>query len=289
MLFSNTTLPIQRKYGVESAVRMMIEEGYPAIDISMLDTKGEIFGDGYAALADKLLGISDESGVKYVQAHAPFGGGCKNYLDNLVPLFPRAFEFCARVGIDTIVVHPIQDGRYYGNEERLYDANMRFYSALMPLARTNGVRIGIENMWMRHPVTGHICDDVCAPPEELVRYYDSLGDPDVFTICLDTGHVALCGREPEDAIRAIGHDRLGALHVHDVDYVTDLHTVPGAGKINWDNVCRALGEIDYVGVFNMEVESFYGNLPEEHYPAITRYMAETARVLSDKVDLYRMK
>ncbi len=226
MLFSNTTLPIQKKFTLERAVEMMIEAGYPAIDISMCNLNCEVFGDDYAAVADKLCAAAQASGVKYIQAHAPFGGGCKNYLENLVPKFPRAFEFCSRLGIGVIVVHPIQDGRYYGNEERLYDANMRFYSALAPLAKTHGVKIGIENMWMRHPITGHICDDVCAPPEELVRYYDSLGDPDTFTICLDTGHVALCGREPEDAIRTIGRDRLGALHIHDVDYISDLHTVP---------------------------------------------------------------
>ena len=288
MLFSNQTEVLSAKYGIIRAVEMMIEAGYSAIDITMFDTKACPFTDDYREIAAILRAMADSAGVRFVQAHAPFGGGYDNYLNNLIPLFPRAFEFCSLLGIENIVVHPIMRGHYYGHEAEHFDMNMKFYKALEPLARTNKVKIAIENMWDRHPVTGRICDHVCASPEELCRYYDTLANPEVFTICLDIGHVALCGREPEDAIRMIGHDRLGCIHAHDVDYINDLHTLPGAAKIKWDNVCRALGEINYRGVFNMEADQFYLGFMEEHYPAVTKFMADTARVLADKVDLYRI-
>ena len=287
MLFSDQIGPLCAKYGPIRAVEMMVEAGFPAVDFSMFNASGVPFTDDYRSVAEELLRISERTGVKYVQAHAPFGGGIDNYMSKLVPLFPRAFEFCHILGIPNIVVHPLQTGRYYGNEEKLYDMNMKFYSALAPLAKQNGVRIAIENMWRRHPVTNRIEDDVCAPPEELVRYYDSLGDPDAFTVCLDIGHVTLCGREPERAIRTIGAERLGCIHAHDTDYVADLHTLPGVGKINWEAVTEALGEIGYRGVFNMECDSFLNNFPEEHYPVALRFAADTARMLAGKVELYK--
>ena len=287
MLFSNQTEFLSKRYGLVRAVEMMIEAGYPAIDISMFDTSACPFTDDYREIAATVKAMADNAGVKFVQAHAPFGGGYDRYLNELVPLFPRAFEFCSLLGIENIVVHPIMKGHYYGNEAEHFEMNMKFYRALAPLARTNKVKIAIENMWDRHPVTGRICDHVCADPYELCRYYDELSDPDVFTVCLDIGHVALCGREPEDAIRIIGRERLGCIHAHDVDYRSDLHTLPGASKINWDNVSRALGEIDYRGVFNMEADRFFDGFMEEHYPAVARFMADTARVIANKIDLYR--
>lgn len=287
MLFSNQTEFLSGKYGLVRAVEMMIEAGYPAIDITMWDVKACPFTDDYREVAATLKAMAEPAGVKFVQAHAPFGGGYDKYTRELVPLLPRAFEFCSLLGIESIVVHPITRGHFYGREEEHFNLNMKFYSALAPLARTNKVKIAIENMWDRHPVTGRICDHVCADPHELCRYYDMLNDPEVFTICLDLGHVALCGREPEDAIRIIGHDRLGCIHAHDVDYISDLHTLPGAAKIKWDDVARALGEIDYKGVFNMEADCFFEGFMEEHYPAVARFMADTARVIANKIDLYR--
>ncbi len=104
----------------------------------------------------------------------------------------RACSPLRDVGIRQVVVHPLQRGRYYGHEQELFDMNMEFYRSLAPYAREAGVRIAIENMWQNHPVNGHIVDDVCANPHELAAYYDTLDDPDCFTVCLDLGHVALC-------------------------------------------------------------------------------------------------
>ena len=287
MLFSNQTEFLSAKYGLVRAVEMMIEAGYPAIDITMWDTKACPFTDDYREVAAVLKDMSDRSGVKFVQAHAPFGGGYDRYINELVPLFPRAFEFCSLLGIESIVIHPIMKGHYYGHEAEHFDINMKFYRAIAPLARTNRVKIAIENMWDRHSVTGRICDHGCADPYELCRYYDTLADPEVFTVCLDLGHVALCGREPQDAIRTIGHDRLGCLHVHDVDYVKDLHTLPGCARINWDAVCHALADVDYKGDFTLEADNFLLKYDPEFRPTATRFMADVCKHLTGKIEVYK--
>ncbi len=286
MLFSSLTEFLAPKYGIEAAVDMLIDAGYEGIDISMFDIHAFPFTDDYMEICARIKAKADAAGVKFVQAHAPFGG-YEFYTKECIPLMPRVFDTCRLLGIPVVVVHPIMRGHYYGFEEEHFNTNMEYYRALAPLARTNHVKIALENMWEHHPITHRIRGHVMADPAELCRYYDTLNDPEVFTICLDIGHVAICGREPADAIKQIGHDRLGAIHAHDVDYINDCHTLPGTMKINWDSVCRALGEIDYVGNFNLEADSFFANFPAEHHATVARFMADTARCLANKVDLYR--
>lgn len=282
MLFSSTTTGLVGSYDLETSVRIMMDAGFPAIDLSMCSHNEYLFADNWRETADHLRALTDSRGVIFNQAHAPFGGGYDHYTSQLVPLMPRVFAVAGRLGIRQVVVHPLQRGRYYGHEKELFDMNMTFYRSLAPYARDAGVKIAIENMWQNHPVTHRICDDVCADPHELVAYFDTLDDPDVFTVCLDIGHVALCGREPEDAVRVIGHDRLGALHVHDVDYINDQHNLMGMGSINWERVCRALADVRYKGEFTLEALRFLTGYETAFKPTAVRFMADCARYYADK-------
>ena len=286
MRYSTSMRYLLKKYSVTDAVRMYMDAGYTALDVSMVDTSLPFFSDGYRKLASEMLEIANSGGVIFNQAHAPFVSKTDKYEKEILPLMPRVFEMSSLLGIKNVVVHPRKEGRYYGKEEYLFEKNVEMYNALKPIAKKFGVKIAIENMWQHHPVTKKICDDVCAPPEELARLYDTLGDPEVFTVCLDLGHVALCGREPEDAIRTIGK-RIGCLHVHDVDYKDDLHTLPGVGKINWDKVCRALADVGYDGDLTLEANNFWlGFLPEME-TEVNRFMADTAKSLAEKIEFYK--
>jgi sugar phosphate isomerase/epimerase len=202
---------ITNRLGFDEGYRLIAEAGFEAIDwnidvhlqndkvakapelrdLCIFDKSLDEMLEFFAPELDAIK----RNGLQIAQAHAPFGS-YDRYVNDMIPLLPRAFEFCALLGIPAIVVHPVMRGHYYGHEQEHFDINMKFYRAIAPLARTNKVKIAIENMWDRHYVTGRICDHVCADPEELCRYYDELADPEVFTICLDLGHVALCGREP---------------------------------------------------------------------------------------------
>ncbi len=286
MLYSTQTDFLVRKYGIDAGVDMLIEAGFPALDYSMFSLTEAPFTDDYREVAARIKAKADAAGVRFVQAHAPFNSKRAFTVENIVPKLPRVFEFASLLGIKNIVVHPIQDGKYYGNEQRIFDLNVEFYKSLAPEAKKWGVRIAIENMWQRHYVAGYICDDILADPYELARMYDTLNDPEAFTVCLDLGHVALCGREPEDAIRILG-SRIGCLHVHDVDYVSDLHTLPGVSKLHWDNILRALADVGYSGSFNLEADAFYYGFIPEQYKLAARYMNDITRVYAEKLEEYK--
>lgn len=283
MLYSCQTSSLASRFGIFRAVDILMDAGYTAIDLSCFGNNAFMMEEGWEVTAAALLERVKARGVVFNQAHAPFGGGYDHYTQRLIPTFPRVFAFCKALGVRQIVVHPLQMGRYYGRAKELFHMNMEFYRSLIPLSEEHGIRIAIENMWQTHPVTHRICDDVCADPAELAAYYDTLNDPEHFTVCLDIGHTALCGREPEDAIRLLGHDRLGALHVHDVDYVSDLHTTPYVGCIRWDRVIDALAEIRYQGEFTMESDAFLHRYPEPLVPAAAKLMAETSRYLAESL------
>ena len=284
MLYSCQTCHLASRLGIHAAVEAMLDAGYPALDISLFGNNGFMLAEDWRDTAKALRAKAEVRGAVFNQAHAPFGGGYEHYTKNLIPTFPRVFEFCEELGVRQIVVHPLQQGRYYGRERELFDMNMDFYRSLIPLSDKHGIKIAIENMWQTHPVTHRICDDVCANPHELAAYFDTLNDPEHFTVCLDIGHVALCGREPQDAIRVLGHDRLGALHVHDVDYINDLHTIPYLGRVNWSAVVDALADIRYKGEFTMESDAFLARYPNDFLPTATKFMADTTKYLAEKLD-----
>ena len=285
MIFATQTQRPVEVFGLPQGVKLLCEAGYPALDLSLNVDKFEELPT--KAEQEEAKEIAKSFGVVFNQAHAPFG--YQKFVRVFQPEFWRIFEVVSNFGVKQMVVHPLQPGRYYGHEKEIFDLNVGFYRSLTPLAEKYGVKVAIENMWQYNPVSRHIVDDICADPKELADIFDALDDPDHFTVCLDIGHVPLCNREPEDAIKIIGHDRLGALHVHDVDYVNDLHVLPGFGRIKWDLVCRALGEIDYKGDFTLESDNTFIPFEPEFYPTVARFMADRARFLSEKVDSYRVK
>ena len=286
MLFANYTSWLSERFGVEKSVEMIADAGFPAVDISMMKLPDPPFCEDWRDLAKRLNKFAEKRGITYIQAHAPVGKW-DYYIENVIPMLPDVIEFAGLVGIPNLVVHPIMRGYYYDDKDRMFAENIEFYKSIAPIAKKHGVKIALENMWQRHRVSNHIGDCIGADPHELVRLHDTLDDPEAFTICLDIGHVAICAREPEDAIRVIGGERLGCIHAHDVDYVSDLHIQPGLGKIRWDRVCRALAEVDYKGPFTLEAGRTYANLDDEVIPSVLKFMADQTRHLADKVEKYK--
>lgn len=88
--------------------------------------------------------------------------------------------------------------------------------------------------------------------QSLMWLLDRL-DPEKFGICLDTGHLNMCRQTQADFIHSAG-GRLHALHIADNEGETDQHMMPfGRGSVNFDEVVRALREVDYHGLFNLEI------------------------------------
>ena len=196
------------------------------------------------------------------------------------------------MGAKCIVVHPIHYWRYRGNEEEIFKKNMDFYRSLIPICKDYNIKVGIENMFQRDKLRGnYIIHDTCSTTTEFCKYIDTL-DSEYMVACLDVGHVGLPSTHIEawDFIRILGHDRLQALHIHDNDYTNDQHLVPYAGKIDWMQVTKALGEINYSGDFTYEcfIDKMAYQMDSETYPVALSYVAQIGRHLINSVELNRV-
>ena len=294
MLYSTQTSTAVKRFGINDGIKMLAEAGYPCLDVGICDYTEEIRNGDWKGIAGEYRRAAETYGIKYNQGHAPFGGGAlpdgrSKYVVEKAALMPETLRFAATAGIETVIIHPLNfmELGFIGTEEYHFEKNMEFFSALIPIARDLGLKIGIENLWHQSSLTNNIYGVTCADPKEHVRYVTSLNAPDVFVACLDVGHSALVDRKPEDVVRALGHDVLGALHIHDVDFKTDLHTAPFQGRLNWEEICRALGEINYKGVLTFEADSFLNKLPLEIVPYGIKMMERIGSYLAEKIDSYR--
>ena len=246
----------------EEGIRLIAEAGFDAVDFSFTWDPYVLETGHGESWYRQLRKVAEANGVSFNQAHAPFAS---SYLDPEKTAvrfreIVRAMRHAGILGVDTVIVHPMRHLRYAdaGIPEQLFEMNMEFYGKLIPYCQEYGVRIALENMWQYEP-KGVINHSTCSTPAEMIRYHDTLNSPWV-TCCLDLGHAALVEDVP-GFIRALGPERLQALHVHDVDGVHDNHMPPFTGVGKWDQVGEALKEIGYRGVFTFETSYWFKKLP----------------------------
>jgi sugar phosphate isomerase/epimerase len=265
---------------------MCCEAGFEAIDYSMYEGDGAVFGRGGSLLLKEMRRVADSYGVSFNQTHAPFSRfrlGIENdgYNRELFDKIRRSIDFTAALGAPRVVIHPAFICRNLTADER-FGMNMDFYLTLLPYAKQVGVEIAIENMWGRHRDDNQkIIKNVCSDAEELIRYVDGVGDPSV-TACLDVGHAVLVGESPDAMARALG-TRLSSVHLHDNGFYYDDHTLPFMGKVNFVSFANALSEISYRGDITLESNSFMDRMPDGLVPAALVFSAKTAAFIREMV------
>ena len=288
MLLSSSISVFLERFKPEKAVEILSEAGFDAIDFSFPyrdqyydeTTDSEEFKQSFL----RLRGLAEEKGMCFNQAHSPMPSSTPDpaVTERMFNAQVRAMRNASYLGIETMIVHPMQHLTFSedGVPEKLFELNMDFYNRLKPYCEEYNMKIAVENMWQNNGAK--ILHSTCSRPEEFIKYVDEL-DSEWFVACLDIGHAYLICEEPKDFIRKLGSKRLKALHVHDVDGIHDLHTLPYYGSINWDDTMASLKEIGYDGDFTYEANNFLRVLPDELLLSGARHMAETGRYLMNKM------
>lgn len=284
-LSTNTSLPA-KAFGLKECVRLLADAGFDALDFS--EFHEEFYTDAHdKAFYKDIRSYAEDRGLYFNQAHAPFPSSYPEEVktEETFHHIVHGMQIASWLGVRDIIVHPCQHLEYAeaGNPEKLFDINVAFYNRLKPYCEEFGIRIAVENMW-QYPKT--ISHSTCSRPAEFNRYMDAL-DEKWFVSCLDVGHAMLVKEMPEDVIRALGGNRLKALHVHDVDGIHDSHTLPFYGIVNWENVMKALAEIDYQGELTYEASNFLTGVPTQVWPDALKYMERVGRYLISRFDAYK--
>jgi sugar phosphate isomerase/epimerase len=281
VLLSTQTYIFQKRLGDMDAIRVLCEAGFDALDFSMFEldyAEHPLYGGGYLAYAENLRRIASDSGAAFCQSHAPYTRGMVNgegYDRVAFRRIVRSMEISSILGAKIIVIHPLYSD--FPDCADMKKHNMDFYGRLLPYCKEYGVKVALENLY-RRDADGNILPAVCANGAQFREYLDAL-DSRYFIACLDLGHCGIVGENAAEMVRALGHDRLKALHVHDNDGSQDSHTAPFFGKMDWPAIMAALAGIGYDGGFSLETDCFFLGLPDDLLLGAARFLRDIGRRL----------
>lgn len=253
------------KFGAFESFKLIKQAGFDCVDMSYYwqDENSPLVGEEYREYAFQLRSYLDEYGLVCNQAHAPFDFKYGEPIDFSNPNYLsiiRAMESASILGAKAIVVHSIglkKNSRIYFD----HDYNLAYYKSLQPFCEKFNIKIAVENLFgfdsKRNCYHGRL-----GTPTELSEFVRELDSP-YFVACVDVGHVAMTGSEPEEFLENMDADLLVALHIQDGNYKEDCHTVPYLGSYNWTKIMKALKKIGYKGELTFEIVKYLGNIPKE--------------------------
>ena len=184
-------------------------------------------------------------------------------VENAVEGICEEIDLYEAIGIKNMVLHPdMMEESGLPREERL-ERNVAQLSRIAEYVKDKDLTICLENL---RPEKGR--DDpfeaVNRPfqgIDDLLLLIERLGGSDRFGICLDTGHLNLTDKDQTAFIHKAGA-RLHALHIANNDGTADHHNMPFArGNVNFYKVVAALREVDYHGLYSLEIGAESGGLP----------------------------
>lgn len=179
----------------------------------------------------------------------------------------REAAYAATLGCRDIVIHPVGDGPTAGDPYRPA-ALVASARDLAEIARSAGVRFLIENM--PPPMfTGNA--------ELLREVVDEVGGEFV-GLAFDVGHATLA-KDPIGTILAMG-PRLWGVHLHDTRGTEDDHLIPGLGAVPFDDVARALAQVNFRGTFMIEVYRPTAEVRRDLTPAVLENINRLRRIAS---------
>lgn len=256
---------LRERFGDDVGLKMIKDAGFNLVDVSYYWCKKDydLLGDNYVERSKELRKLLDDIGLKCNQAHAPFDFGYGQVMDDTNKNYKeivRAIISASILGAEHIVVHSIgysKDGEFLFDK----DYNIRFYRSFLPILEKYNIKIAVENLFFRDkdtaPYKGRL-----GSPKELTDFVKELNSP-YFVACVDVGHSAIVGVEPEDFISKMDNKTLKCLHIQDGDYLEDRHVLPYMGEFKWDKVLKALKDIGYDGELTFEVWRFLHKAPKE--------------------------
>ena len=272
----------------KEAVSLIKNAGFDAVDMSYCSFEHPSLADNYKEIATSLRAHLDSIGLECNQSHAPFQikFGEPLTLDNPHYLtLTRAIRSAAILGTKSIVVHSVNVPEDSG--VGCIEYNLEYYRSFTPILEECGIRVAVETLFSRDTKRQRFNGRICTP-KEMNAFISELGT-EHFTGCLDVGHVALCGMEPENFIKGMDPALVECLHIQDGDYIDDRHIPPLFGSFNWDNITEALGKVGYRGDFTFEVPKYDVGMPTELLPDAYALLAKIGRRLIKMIEENRAK
>jgi len=281
--------------GEEEAIRLLARAGDDGVDFALdRETDMSVFpnvmiGDrpDYKEWTAHLYQVAREAGISCSVAHAADCSGCMDPEKNQIIFnqIVRGMEIAAMMEARAIVVHSYGDmGNFLDHREDYMQRNLTFFQNLLPYAKEYNIRIALENSPDKrsNDPNERYKPGFCSTAEMFCETIDRLGS-EWFTACVDVGHAAMCGIEPASLIRGLGKERLFMLHIHDNDGTSDQHTIPYTESVNFKEMIKALGDIQFDGVLDMEVMHPFYSMPSKLMPSLAKHVCDIGRYMQTQI------
>lgn len=286
MKLSLESYVLREKFGDLEGLRLIKDTGFDCVDMSYYWTADDspLLGEGYCEYARGLRKHLDAMGLACNQAHAPFDLRYGEAFDCENPHYRaivRAIESASILGAKAIIVHLIghhADGRILFDREY----NLNFYKSLQPFCEKFGICVAVENLFA-YDKKRSCHKGLLGTPTELCDFIRDLNSP-CFVGCVDVGHAALTGNEPEDFLRGMDGALLQAVHVQDGDFLADRHVLPFLGSFRWSEIMKALKEKRYEGELTFEIFKYLSGFPKALIPEALRLAERCGRYLISEFD-----
>ena len=197
---------------------------------------------------------AEKLGIDFCMSHAPYRlnpSESEEKFDLQVNAMRKALESASILGIDRMTVH---GGFAFCDErEQMFENNVKYFNAILPYAEKYNIALMIENISEEIVKRKFILEDA----DDLVKLKGMLNNHPLIKYCWDTGHANTKGLDQYSNIIKLGKD-LWALHLQDNNGYNDDHMPMLMGTVNFDEVLKALVDVEYSGPFNFEARLFPG-------------------------------
>ncbi len=268
-----STFILQKWFGDKRALEIAKEVGADAVDFTLhwfdittydyrdpksVYAKGD---DAVIAHFTELREYAKSLGLIINQTHGR-GEGFKNIKEEDDAQVENArLDLLATkaLGAEVCVIHAPTSINLGAHPDPVMMRDLHFdqYMRMLPYAAKYGVKLATETFG--DAVKYNAVDffgDIKEFEDSYWRIKNASPYADYFTICADTGHSNKASRfgnpTPADVIRRMGSE-VTVLHLNDNNKMVDQHKIPMTGDIDWDDVMKALEEIGYNGIYNLEL------------------------------------
>ena len=231
---------------VEQAIEELSTAGFTHGELSIVHLEQLMAKPHPTTTGAALKAFAQQNGYTIPQGHLSFSGGLvdDSALERLMP----ELDLFAAAGISKAVLHA-NGGKELTDAER-YTRWIHYIRKLSEYVEGTGVILCIENMFSVPQ---------CRSVQQIKDIIRDAGGKNL-AICLDTGHLHLsnCQKVLQQSQREFilsAGELLQALHITENNGIGDTHQMPFSARygIDWKEVMRALQEVNYHGIFNLEI------------------------------------
>lgn len=258
---------LQGLYGEKEALKIAKNAGVDGVDFNLWSRAYDYKNpDSIYAKSDEKIydyfkdikAFADKIGIEIFMTHGQGTGYINDEkLDaELIENVRRDCIATSALGAKYCVLHTA--GNYHlppeTKKEKMHFFNKDLFEKGGVYAKENGVKLVTETFGSS---SRYGCIDFFGDYKNFTDGLNNIKEvyPDI-SVCVDTGHTNLTKQFNQPSVQEVIKnlkENITCLHLHDNSGFKDEHKVLGSGNIDWKEVFSALKEIDYKGVFNLEI------------------------------------